>query len=80
MKRLLDLGVDVNFADESNMDMPALSSVAYFGFKDIAKFLLNAGADRKRLYSDPNIDSPFQNQSLPLQKCQDCVYLPSNTW
>ena len=49
MKRLLDLGVDVNFADESNMDMPALSVAAYFGFKDVAEFLLNAGADRKRI-------------------------------
>ena len=47
MKRLLDLGVDVNFPDETNGDMPALSSVAYFGFKDVAEFLLSEGADRK---------------------------------
>ena len=47
MKRLLELGVDVDFPDEVNMNMPALSSTAYYGFKDVAEFLLNAGADRK---------------------------------
>ena len=44
MKRLLDLGVDVNFADESNMDMPALSVAAYFGFKDVAEQSNNSHA------------------------------------
>lgn len=51
MKRLLELGVDVDFPDEVNMNMPALSSAAYFGYKDVVEFLLNAGANRKLLHA-----------------------------